>query len=105
MCGVPLARAQSQKVLEMLERKIGLAGNNPEDPAPIPAETKARIKREGTVHQSDRHVFVFAEDPENEGNNREDFGIFGRSLKGAAREIDRRTAVHLAVARTVKPMM
>src|SRR5260370_39475048 len=98
---MPLARAQSQKGLEMLQRKIGGAGNNPEDSAPIPAEAKARIEREGTVDQRDRHVDVLAADPEDEGSNREDFRIFGLRFEGAAREIDPQTHVHLAVPRTI----
>src|SRR6516165_9149024 len=102
---MPLARAQSQKGLEMLERKIGVTGDNPEDPAPIPAQPKAWIEGERTVDQRDRHVAVLAEDPEDECSNRNHFRILGLSLQGAAREIDRRTTVHLDVARTIKRMM
>ena len=89
----------------MLERKIGVARHNSKDPAPIPAETKVGIEREGTVDQRERHVSVLAEEPEDEGSIRKDFRIFWLSSQGAAREIDRRTNVHLAVARTVKPLM
>ena len=69
----------------MLERKIRVTRNNPEDSAPIPAEAKAWIEGERTVDQRDRHVAVLAEDPEDECSNRNHFRILGLSLQGAAR--------------------
>src|SRR5215472_7582765 len=102
---MPLTGAQPQKGLKMLERKIWVAGNNPENPAPIPAKAKARIEREGTVDQRERHVAILAGDPEDEGSNCQDFRVFGSSLQRPTCEIDRWTKVHLDIARTIKPMM
>ena len=89
----------------MLERKIGVARNNPERSAQIPAERKARIESESTVDQRDRYVEFLATNPEYESGYRKDFRIFGCRLQRAARESDRQTTVHFAIARVLEFMM
>src|SRR5215472_14595642 len=89
----------------MLERKIRVGSNNPEHSAPVPAERKARIEREGSVDHRDRHVKVLTADPEHEGSEREHLRVFGCRLERAARETDRQTTVHFAIARVLQFMM
>src|SRR5439155_11688824 len=46
-----LARAQSRRSLDMLDREIVFAGNVPDDAAHIPAASEARVERQRTVDQ------------------------------------------------------
>jgi len=52
ICREPVTRVEPEIILEMPESDFGLAGKNPEQPAPIPAVGMARVEGEATVDQT-----------------------------------------------------
>jgi hypothetical protein len=56
----------------MLEREIGLAGEKPEQSAPVPAASAARVEGQTAVDQPERDIDVLAEISEDEGCECED---------------------------------
>jgi len=65
----------------MFEREIGLAGKYPENAAPVPAASEARVEGETTVDQPDRDIDVLAEVSEDEGSECEDVRVLRAASK------------------------
>ena len=81
----------------MLQREIGLTGKNPQQPAPIPTESKTRVESEATVDQPDGDFDVLAIPGEHEGRDGEDVGVVRSASECSPNEIDTCAPVRLTV--------
>jgi hypothetical protein len=55
-----VTRAEAQIDLKMLESEVGLAGKDPQQAAPVPPASEARVEAQAVVHQPDRDIDVLA---------------------------------------------
>src|SRR5438309_4287688 len=72
----------------MLDRKIGLAGPQPESAAPEPATGEARVERQCTVDQPDHGTDILAELRQHEGCIGEDARVVLPRLERPPSKID-----------------
>src|SRR5215469_5190012 len=64
----PSARAEPQRGLAILDRKVGLAREKPENGADVPTACKIRVECEGTIDQRDHGADILAEIASGEGD-------------------------------------
>src|SRR5215469_6023641 len=83
----PGPRAEAEGGFRTLNRQIGLARPKPEDAADVPAAREIRIERQGTIHERDHRVDVFAEPGESNGGIRQDNRVVTGHLEGSPCEI------------------
>src|SRR6266478_688775 len=76
-----LARAQTQRGLEMLDREIVLTGEYSEKATQIPASGKARVERECTIDQPRHSAYILAQLGPHEGGVGEDARVVLRRLE------------------------
>src|SRR5580704_9689989 len=72
----------------MLQREIRFTGKEPEQRAPVPSASTARVEGETTIDQPDRNIDVLAEVSKNEGTECEDISILGIDSKRSSSEIN-----------------
>jgi len=88
-----VARVETHRGLEMLDRQIGAAGKHAKPTTPIPSVGRARIEGKRTVDQRNRGVDVVAETTERHRSTAEDPRIVGTGAKGSPRKFDGNRAV------------
>src|SRR5690349_3429324 len=93
--GHTITRVETLGCPEVFDRHIGLTGEQPEYPAPIPTPRKTRIKRETALHQAARHADVFIKSPEHVGGRSENIGVVVSGLKCSPSKIDSDTPLCL----------
>src|SRR6267142_1047753 len=81
----------------MLNRKIGLAGPDPENAAPKPATSEARVERQCTIDKRDHRVDVLAEIRQHLGGIGEGARVVLRDLERLPRKISGRAMAGLRV--------
>src|SRR6516225_11239470 len=77
----PLARAEAQRVLDMRDRQVGLAGPQTKETADIPSAGGARVEREGALDQRDHGADILAELRQHKGGIGENRGVIARRFK------------------------
>ena len=82
----------------MLDRQIGLTGEQAQPAAPIPAVGKARIECESTINHGEGGIDILAEAPEHHGGAAEDARVIGGGAQGLAGKINRRAAIFVLIA-------
>src|SRR5215469_15421391 len=95
----PIAGAQAQKPLEMLQRQIGLAGKKPNQTAQIPTASKTRIESETAVDQLHCDINVLAIVPEHQSNDSKDAGVVGAALERLSGKLDTCVPITLRLCR------
>jgi len=91
-------RIEAHRGLEMLDRRICLAGKQAQPAAPIPAKSKARIEHEGAIDQGKGRIDILAETSEHYGCATEDTRVVVGDAQGLTGKINRRAPVFLSSA-------
>src|SRR3981081_1842260 len=91
------ARAETERGLDMLDRKIGFTGPKAKDAARIPAAGKAWIECERAVDQGHHGIDILAEGREREGGIGEDARVVPGHLQRPPPAIGALTTARLQV--------
>jgi hypothetical protein len=86
--GQPVTRAKPQIIPEMVEREFGLTGKDPEQPAPVPSASMARVEGQTAVDQADGDTDILVKVSESEGGKCQNVGIIGADAQRLSRQTD-----------------
>ena len=82
------ARAKTQVILKMLEPELRLASKDPNQSAPVPSTSAARIEGQTTVDQAERDLDVLARGCEQRTREGEDVRVVRGAAQRPSRQID-----------------
>src|SRR6516165_7018827 len=87
-CG-SIARAETQRRLEVLDCEIGLPGVEPYPAAPTPTVSKTWVELQGAVHQPDCRFDVLAKVTQHVASMGKYAGVVARDAKGLPGKVNR----------------